>query len=107
LSLRDGKIARAARQLAGRPGVTMDHDDSDIERALLRYRPVEPPPGMRGRVLREEAAIPVRRWPLFAFRAAVAATLLVSLGLWRAAEHLNQATAAQSGLNQVPWNADA
>ena len=52
-------------------------------------------------------ATPRRLWPMRLFRTAVAALLLLSLGLLHAADRLNQDSAARSGLGLPHWTAEA
>jgi hypothetical protein len=73
----------------------------DLETVLHRYRPVGPPPALRPKIV---AAPPVERhWPLYFFRAAIAATLLISLGLLHAADTLNRTNADRIGTGPVTW----
>jgi hypothetical protein len=73
----------------------------DIENLLQRYRPVGPPSTLRQKIV---AALPVERhWPLYIFRAAIAATLLISVGLLYAADTLNRTNADRIGTGPVTW----
>ena len=60
----------------------IDHDN-EIEQILLRYRPAEPPERLRSRVL--SSALPgltqAGVWRVRAFRVAVAAVVLIAVGL--------------------------
>lgn len=67
----------------------------DLENFLQRYRPVAPPPALRQKVLAPPAA--QHHWPTYCFRAAVAAMLLVSLGLLHAADALNRSNRERIG----------
>ena len=77
----------------------------DLENLLQRYHPVGPPPTLREKVLAPTAA--QRRWPLYCFRAAIAATLLFSAGLLHAADTLNGTTAAHIGAGPIQWSPEA
>ena len=79
--------------------------DSDIERRLRQYRPRGPAPDLRQRILAQPA--PIRLWPAWAFRAAIAAMLLLAFTLNRAAQRINDQTAASVGLGPVVWTHDA
>src|SRR4051812_19872035 len=89
----------------------MPLDDSDIEQTLLRYHPVAPPTSLREKILTPSPLAapprPTPRWPLYLFRAAIAATLLISFPLLHFADPLNQATVARAGLRPTLWTADA
>ena len=83
-----------------------EHND-DIEKTLLRYQPAGPSLRLRERVL-SAAPMPARGSRLvWAFRSAVAALVLLALGLNHAAGRLNRATAASVGIGPVIWTADA
>jgi hypothetical protein len=81
----------------------------EMERLLRRYYPAGPPAHIREKILRRDLllATPRRLWPMRLFRTAVAALLLLSLGLLHAADRLNQDSAARSGLGSPHWTAEA
>src|SRR4051812_32589880 len=89
----------------------MPLEDSDIEQTLLRYRPAAPPAALREKILTPSPlatpSSPAPRWPLYLFRPAIAATLLISFLLLHFADHLNQAAVPGAGLRPVLWTADA
>ena len=60
----------------------IDHDN-EIEQILRRYRPAAPPERLRERVLSSAlpGTEPTRPWRVWAFRAAVAAVILLAVGL--------------------------
>jgi hypothetical protein len=76
----------------------------EIENMLMRYRPMGPGEELRRRVLGEEPAHSYRIWVV---RAAVAAMLLVAVGLEWSARVTNQRTVEQIGVGRVTWDANA
>ena len=61
-----------------------EHDnDNEIEQILRKYRPPGPPEALRERVLSsaQSGTKPARPWRVWAFRAAVAAVVLLAVGL--------------------------
>jgi hypothetical protein len=83
----------------------MNLEDDALEELLRKYRPVGPPTGLRQRIIVEPVA--QRRWPLYVFRTAIAATLLISLGLIHAADTLNGANIDRIGTGPVTWTPEA
>ena len=70
---------------------------------LARYRPIGPPPDLRARVL--ESAVPRRtRWTAAAGWA-IAASLLLSIGLNSAVGHLTEDSIRMLGIGQIEWTA--
>ena len=61
----------------------MTEQDKEIEEILRSYRPVGPPQRLRSRVLSPARSDtkPIRPWRVWAFRAAVAAVVLLAVGL--------------------------
>jgi len=83
----------------------MNDDDAKIEALLGRYRPVGPPAELRARVL--ASATPRRsRWSVAGWLA-VAAMLIVSLGLDLAADSITDRTVAMLGSTVVEWTPEA
>ena len=79
----------------------MGENDARIEALLTHYRPVGPPGELRARVL--QAAAPRRvRWTTAAGWA-IAASLILSVGLNFAADRLTQGTAQLLGIGQIQW----
>lgn len=78
--------------------------EPDIESILLRYRPLGPDDTLRQKIL-APASKRIRRWPLYTFRTAIAASLLFSFVLLRAAAILDRQAASQIGLTQ--WTPEA
>ena len=63
-----------------------EHDhDNEIEQILRKYRPADPPDNLRERVLSSADIAPAprkeRTWSVWAFRAAVAAAIVLGVGL--------------------------
>jgi hypothetical protein len=85
--------------------MSLENPDN-FESLLQRFRPVGPPPGLRSKILAIPIAAP-RRWPVYLYRAAIAATLLLSLSLLHAADALNAANATRIGSGPVEWTPDA
>ena len=81
----------------------------EMENLLQRFRPAGPPAHLREKILHQEIppALPVRRWPTWLFRSAIAAMLLVSFALFHAADRLNQDSAAGIGIGPPRWTAEA
>jgi hypothetical protein len=81
----------------------------DMERLLKRFRPAGPRESLRETILRADNPLagPARRWPLWVFRGAIAALLLVSVALYHAGESLNRDSAARIGLGLPRWTAEA
>ncbi len=83
--------------------------NDDLEDILRRFRPAGPPEQLRQRILlahalrRRHAA----RWPIRLYRTAVAALLLLALGLLHSADRLNQDSASRVGVGPVRWTAEA
>ena len=87
-----------------------DHDsDNEIEQILRRYRPAGPPEGLRQRVLlsAQPRTKPTRTWRVWAFRAAVAAVVVLSITLNVAADRMMTAVSASIGIGPVRWTEDA
>ena len=61
----------------------MTEQDKEIEEILHAYRPVGPPERLRSRVLSPAVSDtkPIRLWRVWSFRAAVAAVVLLAVGL--------------------------
>ena len=87
----------------------MKKDDEKIERMLLRFRPADPPDSLRQRVVSGAYSPhrPQRTWPTKLFRAAVAAVLVLSLGLNIAADDMATDVAASVGLGPAIWTEHA
>jgi len=83
--------------------------NDDMEKLLRRYYPAGPPAHVREKILRWNMlhATPRRLWPMRLFRTAVAALLLLSLGLLHAADRLNQDSAARVGIGPPRWTPEA
>lgn len=82
------------------------HDD--MEKHLQRFRPVGPPPSLRERVLAAaQAGPPTRLWRPSPFWVAMAAMLLVAVGLHRAADGLAARSARSVGLGPAIWTESA
>lgn len=80
---------------------TLSEDDARIEALLTRYRPVGPPAELRTRAL--QVAVPHRaRWT-GAVGWAIAASLILSVGLNFAADRLTQDTIQVLGIGQTEW----
>jgi len=81
----------------------------DLENELRRFRPVGPPPELRDRILRRPAPaqLAARRWLGWIYRASVAASLLLSFTLFRAADALNRDSAARVGMGPPRWTPEA
>ena len=81
----------------------------EMEKLLRRYYPAGPPAHVREKILRLEMlrATPRRLWPMRLFRTAVAALLLLSLGLLHAADRLNHDSASRVGLGPPRWTLEA
>jgi hypothetical protein len=80
---------------------TLSEDDAKIEALLNRYRPVGPPLELRARVL--QVAVPPRMRRTTAAGWAIAASLILSVGLNLAADRLTQDTAQLVGIGQIEW----
>jgi hypothetical protein len=79
----------------------LSEDDARIEALLTRYRPAGPPAELRARVL--QTAVPRRiRWTT-AVGWAIAASLILSVGLNFAADRLTQDTMQVLGIGQIQW----
>jgi hypothetical protein len=65
-------------------------DEPDVETLLRSYRPVRPPPALRGRILTPQDARRVWPWSL-----AAAALLVVTLALQLATARLNRGASAR------------
>lgn len=89
----------------------MSDPDANIEKMLKQYHPIGPAENLRRRVLAtvsvQTTAKTSHTWPVCIFRAALAAMVLLALGLSHAAEQMNQTTAANVGIGPAPWTADA
>jgi len=89
----------------------MSNSNTDIVNRLSRYRPVGPSEVLRERVLAASnlsaAEGRARRRHDWMFRAAVAAGLLLAIGLGVAADRSACAVAAQTGRGAVVWTEDA
>ena len=61
----------------------MTEHDNEIEQILRAYRPIGPQQRLRSRVLLspQPGTEPARTWRVWVFRAAVAAVVLVAIGL--------------------------
>ncbi len=61
----------------------MTEHDNEIEQILHQYRPAGPPEGLRERILSsaKPATEPLRPWQVWGFRAAIAAVVLIAVGL--------------------------
>ena len=81
----------------------------DMEQLLLRFRPAGPPPHVRDKILRLDMlrTTPRPLWPMRLFRTAVAALLLLSLGLLHAASLLNHDSASRVGIGPPRWTPQA
>ena len=81
----------------------------DMEHLLQHFRPAGPPAHLREKILHQEIlpAFPVRRWPIWFFRSAIAALLLLSFSLFYAADRLNQDSVARVGLGPPRWTPEA
>ncbi len=83
--------------------------DEKIERMLLRFRPADPPDGLRQRVVSAEY-LPHRQkqtWPTMLFRAAVAAVLVFSLSMNTVADDIATDAASAVGLGPAVWTEHA
>ena len=81
----------------------------DLENLLRNFRPVGPTPALRDKILGQPVDVqpPTRRWPLWIYRSAVAASLLLSFALFRAADALNRDSAANVGVGPPHWTPEA
>ncbi len=61
----------------------MTEHDNEIEQILRQYRPVGPTDELRQRILSsaKPATKPLRPWQVWGFRAAIAAVVLLAVGL--------------------------
>jgi hypothetical protein len=87
----------------------MNEPDDDIQRMLLRYRPAGPTPDLRRRILARPAAPerPLRIWPQWLYRGAVAAMLMLAIYLNTAANDIAASTAARVGVGPAQWTPEA
>lgn len=87
----------------------MTEHDNEIEQILRAYRPAGPPEGLRERALSstQGGAEPARPWRVWAFRAAVAATIVLSITLNVAADRTMRTVSAEIGIGPVRWTEDA
>jgi hypothetical protein len=79
----------------------LSEDDARIEALLTRYRPVGPPAELRTRVLQASAPRQIR-WTAAAGWA-IAASLLLSIGLNSAVSRLTQDSIRMLGIGQIEW----
>jgi hypothetical protein len=86
----------------------MDNQNDELELMLRRYRPAGPSGALRARVLAAAEPAPAGvTWPIWVYRLALAAMVLLAVGLDYAAERINRATAANIGIGPVMWTAEA
>jgi hypothetical protein len=86
----------------------MQDQNDELERMLRRYQPAGPSGALRARVLAAAEPAPAgATWPIWVYRLALAAMVLLAIGLDYAAERINHATAANIGIGPVIWTADA
>jgi len=83
----------------------MTPSDPEIEAMLTRYRPTGPPADLRDRVLRSTGGRR-SRWPMAA-GLAVAAMLVLSLGLNLATRQMMQETALTLSAGRIEWTPEA
>ncbi len=87
----------------------MSENQHDIEQVLLRYRPAGPRADLRSRVLAAaRASAPARTsWPVAVYWGALAAMLLVAVGLGLAAAGMTQSIVGQVGSGPARWTRQA
>ncbi len=83
----------------------MSPNDPQIEAMLTRYRPTGPPANLRDRVLRLTGGRR-SRWAM-AVGLAIAALLVLSLGLDLASRQMMQETALALGAGRIEWTPEA
>ena len=79
-----------------------------VEQVLKKYRPAGPPAALRQRVLAgARASRAARRWRPSPFWLAIAAMLVVAVGLHWATQDLSARTTRTIGIGPVEWNESA
>ena len=87
----------------------MTEHKNKIEEMLLKFRPASPPEGLRGRVLSaaDSSGGSGRAWGLWVFRAAIAAMLVIALGLNVAANKMTKRLIASIGGSPAAWTKES